>query len=266
MNLCEKFSFKGDFNSLVRELRISNRHFVQNPILEKIQGFVQDPNQYDVITQEKPLFRARVYTEECNEKLGLKDGFDGFDEKESGAPPASLCKENRANGKGIRRLYVAESVDTAIAEIKPLMNDAVSVAEVRMNYGVEVLDLTKPPKEKDSSDEKEYLRYLINKQFAISCSGDSEGYSFTQWFSDLVYDLVRGDPKARQPQRRGIKYSSAMHLEGKNLVILGLWVDSDPSKEHDSEAIFGYKTINSKRYCISDVRYTYAQVAKYVES
>jgi len=268
MNSQERYSFRSNFNRLVRELRISNRHFVQNPIVEKIKNFVQDSNQYDIITQQNSLFRARICTTEDEAKLGLKDGYDGFDEKGSGAPPASLCGENRANGKGIKRLYVAESANTAVAEIKPLLGNAVSVAEMKTLSTFEVLDLAKPSENPDIPTEIDYLRHLINMQFADICSGDSYGYSFTQWFSDLVENLGRNMERGKN-QKRGIKYSSAMDLEGKNLVIFGLWEDSGTDnpfdEEHDSESFFGIRAINSKVYLIKDVKYELVEKSEYVE-
>jgi len=259
MNKFERQPFKKNFECLVHEIRVSNRHFVQNPIVGKILDLVQDHNQYDVITEQSPLFRARDCNIDDYEKLNLKPEFEGFDENESGAAPVSLCKENRANGKGIRRLYVAEDFETAVAEIKPLLDNMLSVAEMYTTSPFAVLDIAKPLEDTDSPDERDYLRQLINMQFAVSCSGDSDGYSFTQWFSDLVESLGYGENgkiNNNTVEKRGIRYSSATHLQGKNIVIFA----SRENSGRDPAYNFGVNVVNSKICYIRDVKYVWGSV------
>jgi len=145
-----------DFEHLVRQLRFGNRHFVQGEIGAKLLELVLDNEQYSIIARENRLFRARICSaDDCDNVLNLHhrrvafgtfdlnsklcytepdseaNALAGYNENDSGAPPASLCGENRANGKGVKRLYVAESARTAIMETKPNLGNLVSIAELQ---------------------------------------------------------------------------------------------------------------------------------------
>jgi len=282
-----------EFENLVRELRLNNRHFVKSKMSDRLQEFVLDENQYSLVTRDMRLFRARICNEEDSavelnlHHRGVKFGtFDlnrslcysekepkdkmlaGYDEKGSGAPPAKLCGENRANGKGIRRLYVAENARTAIMETKPSLGNLVSIAELKIiNPPFLVLDLTM---ERSDNAEIDYLRFLLDRQFSLACAGDVVSYSFTQWFSDLVAkegrkitSTIGNDNIVFQPYGRGIKYSSAMHLLGKNMVIFGMHGDNGVthpnSTEFSSEHLFNVVVIRSEIYLIRDVEYHFQQ-------
>jgi len=269
---------------LVNELRRSNRHFLQSPFVDEIKRLVEDtnPNQYPTISFQTNLYRARLCSQDDCEALGLEKwgvkygvimyptnyvpasvnngAFAGFDSKNSGAPPRSMCPENRASGKGVRRLYLAESARTAVAEVKPTLQGLISVAKINVTYrDFRVLDLTSH----QGDDERAYLCELIDRLFATPCpiGGDSDSYSFTQWFTDLVADFG-----IREAQRngggaleiRGIRYSSAMDLEGKNIVLFGSRVR--PCDDCDSEDFFGIKVIGTEVYFIDNVWYDIEQL------
>ena len=282
-----------EFENLVRELRLNNRHFVKSRMSDRLQKFVLDEKQYSLIMCDMRLFRARICSAEDSAvelnlyHRGVRFGtFDlnrslcysepepkekmlaGYDEKNSGAPPAKLCGENRANGKGIRRLYVAENARTAIMETKPSLGNLVSIAELNIiNPPFLVLDLTM---ERSNNSDADYLRFLLDRQFSLACAGDAESYSFTQWFSDLVAregrkvtSILENDDIKFQPYGRGIKYSSAMHLHGKNMVIFGIHDDNGAGHPHhteySSEHLFNVKVIRSEIYLIQDVEYHFQQ-------
>ncbi|MCL2220413.1 MAG: RES family NAD+ phosphorylase [Chitinispirillia bacterium] len=282
-----KLSMCADFNNFVRSLRGHNRHFITDcSTLDKIHELVQDFRRYDLVEEQKRFFRARFCNLDDCEGMGLQTRgvrygilngnpspsteenpsdrlFAGFEADKCGAPPAHLCSENRASGKGIKRLYVAESARTAIVEMKPSLGNVVSVAEMQVYESpFLVLNLTKSL----GDEENDYLCELINKQFSLACSGDSESYSFTQWFADLAEHY--GHKLGRGPDTvigRGIKYSSAMHKYGENLVIFGKHKDNRSNhplgfREYDSEEFFGIKAIRSEIYYIRDVKFDLAQV------
>jgi len=269
------------FEPLVDELRRCNRHFSQNSAVNTISEFVHDIKQYDTIHCTTHLYRARICNPDNCKELGLdkwgeKHGImfrsksyvddedlgdlAGLNAEASGAPPASRCGENRASGKGIRRLYVAEQPRTAIAEVRPLLRSFVSIAELEVKYNdFWVLDLTK-----HSHEENGCLRELIDRMFATPCfgEGDSESYSFTQWFTDLVADFGVTIPQEKGVELlevRGIKYSSAMDYNGKNIVLFNSPKRNPYCEDKCSEEFFDVKVIKTEIYFIDNVRYDIEQ-------
>jgi hypothetical protein len=57
-------------------------------------------------------------------------------------PQVDRAKEGRANAKGIRCLYLATSVNNAIAEVRPWIGSFVSVGEFRLTRTVQLVDCT----------------------------------------------------------------------------------------------------------------------------
>ena len=286
------------FDRLVRDVRLCNRRFVKNDLVSKIQEIIQDENQYETIKEGQILYRARLCSPDDCDKLGLRERgvkygvcnrhishwsnsmkvdteFAGFDAENSGAPPAYLCGENRANGKGIKRLYVSEKAQTAITEVKPSLGNIISIAELKVITGsFKILDL-----HKHVDDDTAFIKYLIDQQFSNTSYGDSDSYSFTQWFTDLVASYAYKDKNkfekdimiANPKKARGIKFSSSMQDKGINYVIFGLYEDCgafhdlsylypDLYKETPSYEFFGIKPIKSELYQILDIDMNFKQL------
>lgn len=77
------------------------------------------------------FYRARVCTSEA-----------GFSRSEMGAPPASLASAGRVNPVGISILYLADSVNTTLHEIRAGLYDYVTVGSFRLRRNIEVIDFT----------------------------------------------------------------------------------------------------------------------------
>jgi len=281
MDDTSKINLSCDFGIFVRYLRTRNRHFMVEgfPIYEKILTFVVNNAYYIPVEVGNCFYRARICTpDDCNTlKLQdryvingifdtrreppqmdkIDDPFAGFPKDQCGAPPARMCGEGRANGKGIKRLYIAKNAYTAVAETKPSLGSVVSIATQKNQYRFRVLNLI----DTIADEEADFLRNLINWQFSLACSGDSESYSFTQWFGDLVerYGYRIGN-HLEGDFGRGIKYSSAVHDGGENLVVFGRHMDNRAGhplgfKEYSSEEYFGFEAIGSEICYIKDVAY-----------
>jgi hypothetical protein len=61
-----------------------------------------------------------------------------------GKPPTEKAIEGRANPQGISYLYLASNSDTAIAEKRSQLKDAITVGEFRVNDEIIVIDLRNP--------------------------------------------------------------------------------------------------------------------------
>lgn len=136
-----------------------------------------------------------------------------------GAPSASDMRPGRANRVGQVALYAADQEYTAVAEVRPARGFLVTVGEWRTKRDLRLLDLFKerPP---------------INPFTDTTLADTLELYSLFDAFSlDLSTPLDRGDdPTAYLPSQSltdgvraagydGIRYLSAMHPGGSNIVL-----------------------------------------------
>ncbi|GAB3304444.1 hypothetical protein GCM10027564_04090 [Luteimonas notoginsengisoli] len=121
------------WGDLRKELQEENRFFPKN-------------------APDKELFRVLMENLVCSElpaefyRARLMKGVVPLPLDEMGAPPAEIASDGRANPIGIRYLYLADDLDTAIAEVKPSKGALVSLATFRVIAGrpLELIDLTDP--------------------------------------------------------------------------------------------------------------------------
>lgn len=121
------------WSRLRTELQDENRFFPKNaPDKELFRVLMEN-----LVSTEVPaeFYRARL----------MKDATPlGLDQM--GAPPADIASDGRANPIGIRYLYLADDLDTAIAEVKPSKGALVSWAAFSVVEGrtLKLIDLTNP--------------------------------------------------------------------------------------------------------------------------
>ena len=68
--------------------------------------------------------------------------YKGWNAEDSGAPPADLMGNGRANPDHIRYLYLSEDPVTPVYEVRPIIGDTVSVAKFKLQKDVRLYDLT----------------------------------------------------------------------------------------------------------------------------
>jgi hypothetical protein len=121
------------WSRLRTELQEENRFFPKNA-----------PDQGLFRTLMENLVSAKVPAQFYRARL-MKDATP-LGVHEMGAPPASLASEGRANPVGIRYLYLADDLETAIAEVKPSKGALVSLAAFRVvkDKSLRLIDLTNP--------------------------------------------------------------------------------------------------------------------------
>lgn len=71
--------------------------------------------------------------------------LDKYARKHMGPPPADAAQAGRAQIAGVSMFYIADTPETAIAEVKPDVGEFITVAKFRIKAGTElkVLDLTR---------------------------------------------------------------------------------------------------------------------------
>lgn len=134
--------------SIANGINNENRFFVDERFQKLLFNLFFDPQSRYVAQDQllpKVFFRARVYNEsdaqvrfDHPEKY---NGFQGFDEKHSGAPCSDSARASRANPEGISYLYVATDEATAIKEVRAQPGDYVSVATVTLRDMIIVANL-----------------------------------------------------------------------------------------------------------------------------
>lgn len=107
-------------------IKTKNRFFPEINILEYLKELVS--KKVTIYDMSKTLYRAREGVHEINEM---------------GPPPNTFSTHGRANPKGIPYLYVATNELTCIAEIRPWVGAIISVATIKPNTELKLVDLSK---------------------------------------------------------------------------------------------------------------------------
>lgn len=203
-----------------------HRFFVNNSELDTeldfIKYFMVGLPEWN-LAPELSLFRAR---------LGIHSSKDQLE-----APPKHIIRDGRLNPTGIRYLYLADSMKTAIYETRPWVGSQITTVEFRL-CGTESLLLA------DfchvESEAKNDYRRVINKLFSLPSSDNKvEDYRITQCIAEYL----------RLKGYDGVRYDSSVHVGGKNYAIF------DPHKVefHNFEETLMHHKIDALRYGIVPV-------------
>ena len=99
------------------------------------------------IHEEKfACFRARI----GHDKVKYKDEYGNEDshcepfskEKDIGAPPPEKARGGRVNPRGISVLYLSNNIETAISEVRPWLNQNVTIGIFILKSGLKIINTT----------------------------------------------------------------------------------------------------------------------------
>ena len=169
----------------------------------------------DIPVGKQRFYRGRI-AKDCN----------GFPPSEMGAPPKEIATEGRANSAGISRLYLTYDRETTFHEIRAAEYDYVTIGTFKQLKPLKVVDLQQIHKISSFKVDADCMALAINREHLLRIDqemgrtmrrGDSPlDYLPTQYICDFILSIVDDDGK---PVFDGIKYKSAMHTRGSNLVI-----------------------------------------------
>jgi hypothetical protein len=145
----------------------------------------------------------------------------GFSRKEMGPPPESKIKAGRVNPTGISVLYLSDSIETTLYEIRAGVYDYVSIGRFTLLKDIDVINLAgidhiSPFIGIDYGFD--FIQYAINinhlrmiaQEIAKPLRNDNElDYIPTQYISDFI----------RSKGYDGIEYISTMRKTGSNLAV-----------------------------------------------
>ena len=140
-------------------------------------------------------------------KARIDSGFQGFDARGSSAPPSEYASAGRCNPQGVSYLYAALEEHTAIAEIRPFIKDAISIALLKPKRDLRLVNFDFEPEAVVSGEN--FLFNSIQHDFArINKSKDGE-YLITQFITSLIQHLGYD----------GLCFKSSLVKDGTNYVI-----------------------------------------------
>lgn len=137
--------------------------------------------------------------------------FQGYPKNVSGAPPAKYAVESRLNGKGISYLYTCKDIDTVIYELRPTINEKISIAEFVTKRNLLFADLTtikvnQMERNRESRLLCDLLR-MIADEFSIP-HNLGHNYYFTQYLAGHFDNMGFN----------GIIFKSSLNPNGENYV------------------------------------------------
>lgn len=201
------------WNDFVYSLKHKNRFHSNFFNEEKLQLFFRCFQDYVPI--DKEYLRGRI----ANSESGLTI-------KEMEAPPEDKATSGRANAEGISRLYLADTEDTVLKEIRAGAYDFVSIARFKAVKKLTVVDFTALDRYSPFSlgidisvlaVNKDNLEN-INKELGRPMRRNDNvlDYVPTQYLVDYI-ESIRDDSGNRVYD--GVKYKSVMNPGGENLAI-----------------------------------------------
>ena len=165
-------------------------------------------------------------------KQRIESGFQGFDAKGSSAPPKGTASAGRCNPEGVSYLYAALEEHTAIAEIRPFIRDAISVAVLKPDRDLRLVDFDYEPTAVVTG--RDFLFDDIRRDFARINKTQNGDYFITQFIAALIEHLGYD----------GLCFRSSIVKDGTNYVIF----NSD-----------NISAVSSKLVYLSEVNYVYGQ-------
>lgn len=186
----------------------------------------------------KPGIEQRL-KEEYRKEVKSHDDFWGYDEEKSDAPPEDYTKSMRANPEGIRYLYAAEELETALSEMRPQFGQTFSVATIEVLSSIKLFDFTNEDVIITEAERGIFSRNVLDKVFSEANYGNSIEYVPTQFLCEFI--KLQGFD--------GIRFHSALSQGGKNIVLFD--VNSDSKK---------YRITGSAIYSVNNIKLDYSKV------
>ena len=220
-----------DYEELKRRIQTENYPDFISQYCKKFRGIISDADK-TIIKKGTVMYRARVGNDYFEGDIDDLDCvFDipyfGIDME---APPSRYAGSGRFNREGISYLYLADKIETCIAEIHLQVGQVCSVARFRCIKDGAFVEIDK----NSNKDELKKLYYILTKPVH---SGTKDYYQITQFFSD-IFLMMRFD---------GIVFPSSQS-EGKNIVVFNkkLFEQEKYSERmyHATKIVYEFEAVN----------------------
>ena len=226
-----KYKIIIDVEDFKKEIISNNRFFPKHKIIDTVQK--EGLNHKYILKKDSYLYRSRIFDGDIDkQKVNDEKEITGYDEKNSMAPSPEIAKAGRANPEKISYLYTSEDINTSIKEVRPMVRNFVSVAEIKTLCDLTLFDITKFTFENIENIKTEFIS--LNKCFSNINYGNDIDYIPTQYIAELLKNLGFD----------GIKFESSLNKGGINITLFN----------HQDTCKF----IKSKLYFISDIDVKYS--------
>lgn len=138
--------------------------------------------------------------------------FVGFNAEKSGMPPYRKTPNGRVNIAGIPILYTATEKETACAELRPMKDDYISIAEYCLTEDIYVANfiLEQIERVEKRIDGILFLENMF-KSFSLPISNELIDYLPSEFISEYI--------RLNHKELSGIRYSSLHNIGGYNLAL-----------------------------------------------
>lgn len=202
------------WNEFVNHIAFENRFAgseIKNDVCAYIDWILSEKEMLFHFSKGTVIYRARKIMEE--EITKNTDGhFAGFNAEKSGMPPYRKAPNGRVNIAGIPVLYTATEKETSCAELRPMKDDYVSIAEYKIIEDIDVANFTLAQIEKVEKHPNGIL--FLNemfKSFSLPISNDLIDYLPSEFISEYI--------RLNHKDLSGIRYSSLHNVGGYNLAL-----------------------------------------------
>ena len=219
------------------EIRSANRFHLSGELADFIDQVVASAaRRVRVIEEGEIAWRTR---KGCRPS---QDGPRPYVDDDIGAPPPELAVAGRANPEGVPYLYLASDYVTAIAEVRPWIEEQVSVGRFDALQDVRVVDATgglfrgitvtikTPSSTRPGEYDKEYAADEDGNGFVTQTAEEKLWRSIDDAFSQPVSPPPSDNPSIYAPTQylaerlkgegyQGVAYKSALSSSGINYVV-----------------------------------------------
>lgn len=198
----------GDYNSdvVLRVLELIDKYIIND----------SEKRYYKMMPSDTILYRARMAVLNTCYNKGVRIDNSlithGFNELNSREAPIGISSEGRNNINGVSYLYLADSPQTACAEIKSQLKSLISVAQFKLVKNISIFDLANDVTfdKTDNNKENIALNHFFTKiMFSFMKpvgTKDKDIYKVTQFISEYF----------RKNGIAGISYRSSYNDNGIN--------------------------------------------------
>lgn len=205
---------ENNWDNFVASIQYSNRFHTNTINLKKLKYFLGFTSAV-LNKKDTKLLRCRI-----SNNVTLKKG-------DLGAPPASIASAGRLNPEWISVLYLSDSEQACIQEVRASFLDTIYIGRFKLKEDIKLIDLS----EFDIvalNGEVEFLEYYLNRDVMIKIAEDFAkptnndfkliNYLPLQYISEFIKSFEASE------KIDGIRYKSVMDDEASNIMLF------DPTK------------------------------------